>query len=163
MNISIIDSRYDKNTFDRVATHPLQLWEWGEARSKMGIETLRIGEFEHNELAHGYQITFHQIPATPFKIGYLPRSAFPSSDVLEFLMDFGKKHRVVFFKIEPNVKKSEVRDETIGQLNNFKRSLHPLFSEWTIQLDLTLPEEELMKRMKSKTRYNIRLAQKKGL
>lgn len=163
MNISIIGSQYDRNIFNRVAIHPLQSWEWGDARSKMGTETLRIGEFEHNELVHGYQITFHKIPATPYKIGYLPRSPFPSSALLEFLMDFGKKHRVVFFKIEPNVKKSDLHNETMKQWSNFKRSPHPLFPEWTIQLDLTPTDEELIKRTKSKTRYNIRLAQKKGV
>ncbi|PIP12034.1 MAG: hypothetical protein COX49_07820, partial [bacterium (Candidatus Stahlbacteria) CG23_combo_of_CG06-09_8_20_14_all_40_9] len=130
---------------------------------KMGIETLRLGEFEHNELMHGYQITFHKIPATPFKIGYLPRSLFPSKTVLEFLLDFGKKHRVVFFKIEPNVRKADFNNKTIRQFNNLTLSPHPLFPDWTIQLDLTLPEGELMKRMKSKTRYNVRLAQKKGV
>jgi lipid II:glycine glycyltransferase (peptidoglycan interpeptide bridge formation enzyme) len=38
-----------------------------------------------------------------------------------------------------------------------------LFTPFTFQLDLTKPENELLAGMKPKTRYNIRLAQKKGV
>jgi lipid II:glycine glycyltransferase (peptidoglycan interpeptide bridge formation enzyme) len=38
-----------------------------------------------------------------------------------------------------------------------------LFTKYTFLLDLTLPEEVLFKNLNSKTRYNTRLAQKKGV
>ncbi|MBI5452581.1 peptidoglycan bridge formation glycyltransferase FemA/FemB family protein, partial [Candidatus Gottesmanbacteria bacterium] len=37
---------------------------------------------------------------------------------------------------------------------------HPLFTKYTFQLSLTKSEEELLKNMHSKTRYNIKVAQK---
>ncbi len=42
-------------------------------------------------------------------------------------------------------------------------SSRPLFTKHTFQIDLTRGEDELLTRMNSKTRYNVRLAQKKGV
>lgn len=161
MNIRLIPSNFDKNFFNQKAPHPLQSWEWGRAREKMGIEVLRMGEFENENLKNVYQITFHKIPYTNYKIGYLPRSNCPSQKVLEFLYDYGKKNKIIFIKIEPHITKSKL------QITNYKLpitlSSHPLFPEWTIMLDLTKSENEILKNMHPKTRYNLRLAQKKGI
>jgi len=44
--------------------------------------------------------------------------------------------------------------------NSFRVSPKPLFTKYNFILDLTKPEEELLKNMHPKTRYNIKLAQK---
>ena len=157
--IKIIDN-FDKNNWNEKAFHPLQSWNWGEARKEMGIEVLRITDSKNV-----FQITIHPIPYLPFKIGYLPRSVMPSKEVLEFLYDYGRKNKIIFFKIEPYVKKSQVLSSKFQINSKFKilNSKHPLFPDWTQVLDLTKSEEELLKSMKSKTRYNIKLAQKKGV
>ena len=174
MVVKSINSNSDKDVFDQKACHPLQSWQWGEARKEMGIEMLRIGEFNKDQLINVYQLTFHKIPHTPYKIGYLPRSNFPSNEVLDFLYEYGQKNKVIFIKIEPYIEKSQITNHK-SQINfkfhppsrkaNFKliKSPHPLFPEWTQILDLTKSEDELLKEMHHKTRYNIRLAQKKGV
>jgi lipid II:glycine glycyltransferase (peptidoglycan interpeptide bridge formation enzyme) len=135
----------------------------------MGIEILRLGEFNDIQTGHDlslqntYQITFHPIPKTNFKIGYLPRSLWPSEEVLHYLKDYGKKHNVIFFKLEPYITadKLEIRNSKFS--HNITKSPHPLFPEWTMTLDISKSEEELLANCKQKTRYNIRLAQKKGV
>lgn len=162
MTVQIIPNTFDQHQYNSVAAHPLQSWQWGEARKKMGIDLLRLGEFEKDTLQNVFQVTFHPIPKTTFNIGYLPRSLWPSQATINFLYDYGKKHNVIFFKMEPNIKKSEFND-VISKSKNIQQSSHPLFPIWTQVMDLQASEEEMLKNMHSKTRYNIRLATKKGV
>ncbi len=155
MAINIIKDDFDCEKYNRLANHPLQSWQWGEARKKMGIEVLRLSDEKHV-----YQLTFHKLPYTNYKIGYLPRSATPTKEVLEFLTDYGKKHNIIFIKIEPD---QQWNNKAVKQYSNLVKSSHPLFPDWTIILDLDKSEDELLRQMKPKTRYNIRLAQKKGV
>ncbi len=169
MNIKIISDDFDHDLFNQKASHPLQSWEWGEARKKMGIEVLRIGEFDGDNLIHVYQVTFHPIPYTHFKIGYLPRSVMSSEEVINFLYEYGRKNKVIFIKIEPYEEKSKVKSSLArrrrdGSLKSkVSPSPHPLFPAWTQMIDLTQSEDQLLQNMHAKTRYNIRLAQKKSV
>ncbi len=170
MDIRVLPDDFDIALYNKIAPHPLQSWQWGEARKKMGIEVVRLGEYDGDLLENVYQITFHPVPYTPFKIGYVPRSQFPTQQVLDFLHDYGKKRKTIFIKFEPDEKKNMTSSNTGHQTpdiwdltSHLKPSPHPLFPNWTIILDLTKSEEILLKDMKPKTRYNIRLAQKKDV
>lgn len=170
MFVKIINGNFSTDLFNQKAGHPLQCWQWGEARKQMGIEILRMGEYDQNNLKNVFQLTFHKLPLTNYKIGYLPRSNFPSKQVLEFLYDYGKKNKIIFMKIEPYIEKSQFPISNFqtnfkSPITNFQflKSKHPLFPEWTQIIDLTKSEDELLKNMHPKTRYNIKLAQKKGV
>ena len=142
---------------NKKANHPMQTWEWGEARGRMGIQVEKF--FDANSI---FQLTVHPIPYTPFSIGYLPRSVMPTKDILKHLYEFGKNNNLLFIKIEPYTKYEESFKLSACSFQLVK-SPHPLFPEWTQTLDLKKSEDELLKNMKSKTRYNIRLAEKKGV
>jgi lipid II:glycine glycyltransferase (peptidoglycan interpeptide bridge formation enzyme) len=163
--IKIISDDFSVNEYNNIVFHPLQTWEWGEARKKTGVEVLRLGEYKLNDLVNVFQLSFHKIPKTNFKVGYLPRSVLPSTDVLNFLSDYSKKNRIIFIKIEPNIEKSKIQSPNFktNPKSKVQISKHPLFPEWTQVLDLSQSEEELLKNFHSKTRYNIRLAEKKGV
>ncbi len=140
----------DKAFQNSLAIHPLQTWEWGQARKKMGIRVEKI--VEKNTI---FQMTIHPLPHLPYSIGYIPRSVFPSESVQKKLYEFGKKNNLIFIKFEPY---TEYQNST-----QIRKSPHPLFPEWTQTLDISPSEDELLKKMKPKTRYNIRLAEKKGV
>lgn len=130
--------------------HPLQTQLWKEFREKTGVKTIRVKNF---------QLTVHPIPYIHYNIGYLPKGPDITSNILEELRKIGEKEKCIFIQIEPNVEKNE-------KAYNFKDlypSAHPLFTRYNFVLDLTKPEEELLKNMNQKTRYNIRLAQRKGV
>jgi len=161
MHIKIIYNNLEKKSYNDFVYHPMQSWQWGKARQVMGIEVLRITDNKDN-----FQLTIHPIPHTPWKIGYLPRSVIPTKEIIEYLKEYGKKNKLIFIKIEPYEEKSKVKSQKLKvQVKNKKlvKSSNPLFPDWTQVLDITQSEEDLLKNLKPKTRYNIRLAQKKGV
>lgn len=161
----------EKKTYNRVVTHPLQAWEWGEFRQKTGVKVVRLGAFDGKKLLAGVQMTIHRIPHTNYTIGYIPKSVEPTAELLSELGVIGKKNKCIFIKIEPNleVQSSPAQRDKVqsynSKLKNYQlvSSLHPLFTTYTFQIDLTKSEEELLANMNSKTRYNVRLAQKRGV
>lgn len=159
MNIKRIQNNFDKQLFNKKTHHPLQSWEWGEARKAMGIEVVRFGIFQKEYLETAFQFTLHPIPFFHQKIAYLPRSPYPTKEVLDFLHEYGKKNNLLFVKLEPYAEKKE----TSATDKRLTLSSHSLFPDWTQTMDIQPSEEELLSKMKSKTRYNIRLAEKKGV
>jgi lipid II:glycine glycyltransferase (peptidoglycan interpeptide bridge formation enzyme) len=73
----------------------------------------------------------------------------------------GKKHYSIFIKLEPNVLYNEKLENEIKSFGLIKG--RRLFTPTSFWIDLTPPEEDLLKSFHSKTRYNIRLAQKQGV
>jgi len=158
----------EKTQFNQVVNHPLQSWEWGEFRKKTGIEVIRLGVFDPS-LVVGYQLTVHRLPKLPYTIIYFPKGPMPDKIMLDTLKKVGQEKKAIFVKLEPNVgsvysNKTEGRREVEKfLLNNGCRPGRPLFTRFTFQLDLKKSEEEILARMKPKTRYNIRLAKRYGV
>lgn len=159
----------EKQIYNQAVNHPLQTWEWGEFRKTTGQEIERIGFFKQGQLEHGLQISFHPIPHfDQYTVGYCPRGFEPNQDQLSALKQLGEKHNALFIKLEPNV---VTPAETTGQLKPLAKFLveqgcrpgRPLFTKHTFQLDLTQTEKELFANLDSKTRYNVRLARRKGV
>jgi lipid II:glycine glycyltransferase (peptidoglycan interpeptide bridge formation enzyme) len=71
----------------------------------------------------------------------------------------------IFIKCEPKVEKLEARNQklepTMRELGYVEG--RPLFTKYNFVLDVTPSEEELLASFKQKTRYNIRVAQKRGV
>ena len=126
--------------------HICQSPEWGEVKTKIGTPAVRVGDV---------QFTLHKVPFLPFNIGYCPKVDVKKIN-WEELKAAGEKRRCIFIKVELNQPFNHL---TIEQLRPSKA----IFATQTILLDLTKPEEDLLAGMKQKTRYNVRLAQKKGV
>jgi len=155
----------DRKEFDKAARHPLQSWAWGEFRKETGVGVSRLVEEGEGKIVNTFQITWHKVPKTSFCIGYCPKSALPSVSVLEEIKKLAGKMRAIFVKFEPNEKTDK---ENLGKIAELEdegdlRKGKALFTKYSLWLDLTPSEEKMLERMHPKTRYNIRLAQKKGV
>lgn len=174
----------EKSEYNKTATHPLQSYEWGEFREKTGIQVIRRGFYDpksgSKKLLKGFTLTIHKIPKTPFTIGYLPKSDLPDSDMLHELIKIGREENCIHIQLEPNIIKRNLsktgienyENENLDFTENCKLKIknlsiapaaHPLFTKYTFILDLTKTEEELLKNMHPKARYNIKVAQKHGV
>jgi len=146
-----------KNFIDKIATHPIQTWEWGEFRQEWGNEVLYT---EHGLL------TLHRMLKTKYKLATFLRGPKPTQKMLTDLKKIAKENNLIFIKMEPNFAMipGQDRDDTVALLKAHGAVKgKTFFTPTSFWIDLTRPEEDLLKSFKGKTRYNIRLAKKKGV
>lgn len=159
----------EKNKYDYVVHHPLQTWAWGDFKLKTGVDVARLAAFEGQNIKSGYQFTIHQIPHTNFNLGYFAKGDFPDDAQLFALKTIAAKHKLIFIKIEPNVaapagSESEVLKKAREYLtNNGAVPGRAMFTPHSFLLDISKPETDLFNGLKSKTRYNIKVAEKHGV
>lgn len=146
-----------KNAYNESVTHPLQSFEWGNFRKKTGVEVVRRGVVDGKKIKHGFSMTLHTVPKLPFTIGYLPKGLLPTKHQLNEIQKIGKERNCVFVQLEPNI---EVDQVSYVEKFGLVRSFHPLFTKYNFVLDISKSEKELLAGLHSKTRYNIRVAQK---
>ncbi len=140
--------------------HLLQTGEWGELKSAFGWQAVRLvfGDI-------GAQVLFRKLPLG-FTVAYIPKGPVTSekSSVIreQFFAELDtlcKQRHAIFLKSEP--------DEWGGTSRTWPASLrissHNIQPPRTLVIDLNGSEEDILMRMKQKTRYNIRLAEKKGV
>jgi peptidoglycan pentaglycine glycine transferase (the first glycine) len=173
------------NTFltNHPNAHILQTGEWGELKSAFGWEPVRLILPSRTDVPSplaartvddgiGMQILFRRLPLG-LSLAYLPKPAFnnqksASGDRFwEEIDAVCKKHRAVFLKIEldawsdsPIPTGAHFRDKK-GVV--VRVSSHNIQPPRTIIVDMRGSEDDSLARMKQKTRYNIRLAEKKGV
>ena len=169
--------------------HFLQTWEWSEIKEKYGWKKdFLVWKDEKGDLQAACMLLMRSMSflrgLLTLRICYVPRGPlFMEQDevlqhrVLNDLQSYAKKQKVVFLKIDPELvtavglpgEPDEKTFENAILFQNEMKSRGWVFSPDQIQfrntvvLDLEPSEEELLAAMKQKARYNIRLAQKKGV
>lgn len=168
--------------------HLLQTWQWGELKGKYGWQAERHYWHEAGVCRAAAQILFrtHTLPGIgiPLTIAYCPRGP-----VLDW-SDSALRHRVladlpllaqtrsaIFLKIDPGVSvgtgepgSPEAAEDPLGRsvcqdlaAAGWRASAEQIQFRNTYTLDLRAAENDLLAGMKQKTRYNIGLAQRKGV
>jgi lipid II:glycine glycyltransferase (peptidoglycan interpeptide bridge formation enzyme) len=137
--------------------HVLQGTAWGELKSRFGwqIERLSTGQ------THA-QVLFKRLPLG-FSIGYIPKGPLgePDDAFWNELARLAAAKRAIFIRLEPDLFESTTRDPWPARQDLV--TARPIQPAQTIVLNLRGSEEEILARMKQKTRYNIHLAEKKEI
>jgi peptidoglycan pentaglycine glycine transferase (the first glycine) len=143
----------------------LQSKEWLTLQAATGKETVPFVEegFSANGILH----------VLPFggRYLYVPRgplcknfqfSIFNFQKEIQTLIEKGLENQVKWIRIEPETQEilEEIRKIVLYRV---VRAPHDMQPRTILKMALALSEEDLLSQMKSKTRYNIRLAEKRGV
>jgi len=133
---------------------------------------------KNNHILGGGLLILHSLP---FNLSWLECPRGPVFDVklseteleyvcqnfLEQVRKIADEQRAVFLRIDPPIIASEIplveAYNDITKKLNFKPAHASYFPQTTLTIDLTQMPEEMLKQMKSKGRYNIKLAEKHGI
>ena len=158
--------RLDVNeaTWDEFADsqgHLLQLSGWGRLKSSFGWSARRILVTNHGAPALGAQVLFRKLLLGP--MAYVPRGPVGSDEgawpfLIEGLRAIAAEEHASFLKIEPS---SDWASPALA--SGFRHAGLEIQPKTTITLDLSIGEDALLTAQKPKTRYNVRLAGRRGV
>jgi lipid II:glycine glycyltransferase (peptidoglycan interpeptide bridge formation enzyme) len=159
-----------------VAAHPnghiLQTARWAQLKSAFGWAAqraeLRTIPSPDAPLLGGASILFRRLPWGQ-TVAYVPKgpvvdwaAADQTRAVLTMAREFARKQHAALLKIEPELPDTpEVSARLAGY--GFVRSPQRVQPLSTIHIDLAADDETILARMKPKWRYNVRLAERKGV
>ncbi len=169
--------------------HLLQTWEWGAIKLKNGWSPLFLAWLDKEDSPRAMAMVLIRSLPKPInlsglRIMYVPKG--PLLDwqdpilrrqVLEDLSKVARQHKAIFLKIDPDVRlgigypgiEDSWEDPSgIEVIADLKRTGWIFSSEQvqfmnTFLLHLKPDTETLLAQMKQKTRYNVRLAARKGI
>jgi peptidoglycan pentaglycine glycine transferase (the first glycine) len=163
-------NRHTWNTFVASSSngHILQAWEWGQLKERTGWEAVRLALVQNGHIRATAQILLRSLPYGFGTLAYIPRGPVLDYEdpvlfvaMMQALRDFASAHRVVSLKLEPDVIEPSPLSESLRQAG--LEPAAPVQMRSSIWVDLTASEDEMLARQKQKTRYNIRLAARKGV
>jgi lipid II:glycine glycyltransferase (peptidoglycan interpeptide bridge formation enzyme) len=184
---------HDPHTWDAALLnlpnpHVLQTWTWGKFKSRHGWSATRLLFQDGEETVAAASVLerklpgISRLPLLPVSILYVPKG--PALDwtdadlarrVLAELTNLARRRRALFIKIDPDVYYPDQvpphspRPASAPEIAHLLESHGWCFSDEQIQfrntvlVDLDRSEEDLLAAMKSKTRYNVRLAARRGV
>ncbi len=178
MTLFIGPSRY--NEYDAfVASHPkghfMQTRMWGEHKSNWKWDAVLYYD-EHGDLKGTLAVLIRKLPLLPYTIMYGCRGPVCDPDDLKALRELidgakklAKEYRSYIIKLDPDIRSdNQTYKEALLSLGfeppSENKNFESIQPRYVFRLDVGgRTEEEVFGAFESKTRYNIRLAQKKGV
>ncbi len=141
-----------------------QSWNWGEVQKKLGFNVFRLGIYSSNQVLIGVcQIV--EIKARRghyFHLRHGPVFFQIDTQVFHWFIEQIKKmaedKRVSFLRTSPLIEKEKIDKNMLKNLHFYSAPIHNMDAEVCWILDITKPEEELLKDMRKSHRYLIRKA-----
>jgi peptidoglycan pentaglycine glycine transferase (the first glycine) len=165
---------WDAGVLELPQPHILQSWAWGETKAQTGWRTRRLlWRQDDRPVAAAALLVRRLAPRLPLAVAYVPKG--PILDwtdagrveaVLDRLEAEARKARAIFVKIDPDVRTDTLTGEAVGAAlvrHGWRLSDENIQYRNTVVSELTTSEDDLLAGMKPKCRYNIRLAERRGV
>ena len=137
--------------------HIVQSAEWSDFKTEFGTKAIKVQDII---------FTKHKIPFLPFYVGYAPRvNFFTQKFDLNELKKVATQEKCIVIRFDvPNVLASDIESETIKSLvSQFAISPKSTFAKHNVLIDLSDDLLKISEKFNQKARYNIKLAEKKGV
>lgn len=165
-----------KNSLEEFLQHNraslLQSYYWGMFQEELGKKFWQLVILEKEEIIASALVVKYSLPLNKSYL-YCPRGPVLNMKdrelrvetiklFLEKIKKIAQKDKALFLRIDPDWNNSEENREFVSNFSfkKFKKEVQP---KNTLLLDVSRSEEEILKQMHSKTRYNIKLAERKGV
>jgi peptidoglycan pentaglycine glycine transferase (the first glycine) len=150
--------------------HFQQSWEWGDLAPDLGGRAVRLAAVRDDVMVGAVQLFVNRLSRTGSTILYVPRGpALRALDyeilgrLLEGAREVGRAEGAIGIRLEPNIPAASGAWKSALSSLGFRASYPPSQPRSSWVLDITPDADSILAQMKQKTRYNIRLAGKKGV
>jgi peptidoglycan pentaglycine glycine transferase (the first glycine) len=151
--------------------HLLQLPAWGDFKSRYGWRQTRVAlADETGTIQAGAQILLRPLPLKLGTLAYIPKGPLAPADwwtdpaamtpLWQAIHTTARKANARWLKVEAPTTDNPSVVQAL-QTADFRPALQTVQPPRTIEIDLSADEDAILKRMKQKTRYNIRLSGRK--
>ncbi len=150
--------------------HVLQSYEWGEFKARYGWRPTRLLFEEGDRPVAAASLLTRRLPWRTHCVAYVPKG--PALDytdaalwdrVLAGILAEARRQRAVFVKVDPDVRRGDAVALDALRRAGFIPSAEQIQFKNTMLIDLRRSDDDLLAAMKPKTRYNIRLAGRRGV
>ena len=176
LNVSEWDSfvagfqqKHPGNSTSTSGAHILQTSTWATLKCNFGWSATRIVARQQGRTVAGAQILFRPLPLGLGNIAYLPKGPLVDwSDIeqCKYIMslcdEVCRARRALFLIVEPDLANNEFANNVLNTLG-LTPGTQTVQPRRTITISLKTDQTEILAKMKQKTRYNIRLAERSGV
>ncbi len=165
---------WDSYLTSRSTGHFLQSWAWGEFQEKLGNKIWRLVVEDNSDivaellviklsLGFGQSILYSPRGQLIDKTQPLTTAQASAALLLEEIKKIGEEEKAIFFRIDPPATVADITTERFYAVQKFVRNRKNIQPRYSSILDISPSVEQLLNRMKSKTRYNIHLAERHNI
>lgn len=167
--------RFDEFCARGPKSHILQSYEWGEVKRYTGWEPIRLVLEDGDEIVAALTVLKRRIPGLGRAIFYAPRGPIADlsnrrvmGELLVGVRRIARQNKAIFLKIDPDI---EAGDEAVVTAlrelgfrpNERGANFEGVQPKFVMRLALDKSLDDLLAAMHQKWRYNIRLAERKGV